>query len=57
VPVVYHYGENEKVEIYFEKEIKSSDQLMIDPVFSHSVFQREGKVKMIIVCFKVSALG
>jgi hypothetical protein len=56
VPVVYLIGENQKVEICFENEIKTSDQLMIDPVISRSVFQREGIVKMIVVRFKDSDL-
>jgi len=57
VPVVYLIGENQKVETYLENEIKSNDQLMIDTVTSHSVFQREGIVKMIVVTFKGTTLN
>jgi len=55
IPVVYLIGENQKVEICFENEIKTTDQLMIDSVTSHSVFKREGIVKMIVVNYKASA--
>ena len=56
VPVVYLIGEAQKVDSYYENEIKTNDQMLIDPVTSRSVFQREGIVKMIVVTFKDSAL-
>jgi len=57
VPVVYLIGENQKVELKFEKEIKTSNHLLIDSVTSHSVFQREGNVKIIVVTFKDTNLN
>jgi hypothetical protein len=57
VPFVYLIGESQKVDVCYENEIKTSDQLIIDLSTSRSVFQREGVIKMIMVSYRASDLN
>jgi hypothetical protein len=56
VTVVYLIGESQKVDVCYENEVRTSDQLIIDLATSRSVFQRERVVKMIVVSFVASDL-